>query len=156
MTTIVPPLPPLLPPPNDNSAILICPPCASLLPPNATSATLTPNVNMTSPTCVNFASPSQIVTSAIPASFLPPTPNIPPANESPQRKERRDLLSVISHQLGCNESDCNRSTQSVRNLLGNAQIAHKLLGSKNEDDVQNSAVGNSCKLYIFRNLQTVT
>eukprot|EP00957_Ditylum_brightwellii_P211164 15365834-Ditylum_brightwellii.AAC.1 len=92
-------------------------PCVSVVSLNATSAILTPSFN--------FASPTQIATSAIPASLPPPTQSIPPTNESPQIEERRDVLSGISHQLGCNDSDCNRSTQSV----------HKLLRSENEDQI---------------------
>ena len=140
-TNIIPPLPLLLLPPNANSAILIFPHCVSLPPPNATSVIPTPNVDIASPTRVNFASLTQIATSVTPASFPSPTPNIPPTNESPQKEERRDLLSVISHQLGCKESDCNHITQSARTLLGSIWVVHKLLQSENEDEIQNSAVG---------------
>ena len=133
-TTIVPALPP---PPNANSTILLCHPCASL--PNATSAIPTPNATSAIPTRVNF-SPTQFAFPAIPAPFPPPTPNIPPTNKSPQREERRDLLSDISHQLGCDESHCDRSTRSVRESLGSVRVAHESMGSENEADIQNSAV----------------
>eukprot|EP00957_Ditylum_brightwellii_P026183 1980695-Ditylum_brightwellii.AAC.1 len=47
----------------------------------------------------------------------PPIQTSPSFNDFPRREERRDLLSTISHLLGCNDNNSNCSAQSANELL---------------------------------------